>query len=338
MSYLDLIDAVNTSISSFLSRRSLKPHLTDKVPSLGYDTAQSLSRILGRQCPSEAGIARTLQEARNSEEIVSDSENGYHATERHPKRRCLGPERTNVHGRTSTLYSRPGNTMLTTMNNPAAFSVASTTMNQGFVSAGAHLRQLGEKELNDTKRGKIQTARQRVGGQIEIAPMKPSVTDKSMDPKQAVDGKSTQRQVCSEATSKFIDPFRHAHLRPYMFLSSSPPPVENEPGQENAEAELPQSTEACSHSAKAGSPISISSSPPPIQKHPGRPRADSCASQSTGKCTALVKKADKVEAPRESSSGAGSGLRGQQPAMSRPSGKRTLGVRRSMNGWANRAR
>ncbi|KAI9785576.1 MAG: hypothetical protein M1816_000387 [Peltula sp. TS41687] len=124
------------SVSSFLDERKLKPHFQERGPRFEYESVQSICRILGRVCPPEDLIEQTSQGLESKEHETCPANSG--------------------RGGTSALYNPRGYLSAVHQNdkkrpidqNPARFTSASLTMTPGFISAGAHLRNITDDKLN----------------------------------------------------------------------------------------------------------------------------------------------------------------------------------------------
>ncbi|KAI9797065.1 MAG: hypothetical protein M1833_005670 [Piccolia ochrophora] len=149
-----------TTTSPFLSHHAVKKHLATKGPSISYDALQSVASILGRVCPSEANIRIACRDLESREDDVwpingtstflnGDGFETYEdadcslALYRDAKRRCTGQQNHSAIWGPSKADSN-GNGRLSTLAGHSKFSVPSTTMHIGFVSAASHLSKLDE--------------------------------------------------------------------------------------------------------------------------------------------------------------------------------------------------
>ncbi|OCL13721.1 UvrD-helicase-domain-containing protein [Glonium stellatum] len=141
-----------TTLSPFISSRSMANVFDTKGPSFRFSVALDLSRILRRPCPPESAIqnARSLVDRLeddlwplDGEEL--DPENSYWDRS-NPNNSAFPPEASSKRRRIETTTAVTTITASVTTQNPTAYSISSTTMQSGFVSAGAHMRILRETE------------------------------------------------------------------------------------------------------------------------------------------------------------------------------------------------
>ncbi|KAI9834371.1 MAG: hypothetical protein M1819_002982 [Sarea resinae] len=156
---------IETSVSHFLSQPSLVHMLEKRGPLFRFSEIQSIARILRRQCPSESDIAASCgvknveddlwptdrdTDGEQSEDSTSWSLQRGHRYQPslHPaaKRRRIDAEwPINPHGAAQAFKPSGLPSTETTMQNPQAFSVSNTSLSNGFMSASAHLQQLGSQ-------------------------------------------------------------------------------------------------------------------------------------------------------------------------------------------------
>jgi DNA helicase-2/ATP-dependent DNA helicase PcrA len=146
-----------TTMCPFLTARTLRPLLDHKGPSLGSIVVQSLSQILRRSLPSKESIIQSSAcleltedtyyplEAEDDKEDESrwngsSGNPSFTMGQRLPKRRRT--ETNEPRDVTSSLYNA---TPTTTMDMASRF-----TSNTGFISAGSHLKVLAEQAPNQT--------------------------------------------------------------------------------------------------------------------------------------------------------------------------------------------
>lgn len=150
-----------TTLSPFLSPTSLKSHLDDKGPSFPFSVTQSIAQILRRVAPcvdfeAAAASLESLEddlfviEEEETEENISkwqerDGEPHYTQGQRPPKRQRV--ELNKADGTAQQTW-RPDYS--TTMTQSASFSTASATLGSGFVSAGSHLKVLNVQYGNQS--------------------------------------------------------------------------------------------------------------------------------------------------------------------------------------------
>ena len=155
-----------TTLSPFLSLKSLASHLDCKGPSFTLDVIQSISSILHRTCPSEAKITEGCKAVQHTQDdfwpsngeedpeedgAAWDDMDGTKAHNTHQqalKRRRVGlgerPERPLLN-QSSTSTSRVTGFSVT-MQDATTLSVPSTSIHSGFTSAGAHLQDLAKRK------------------------------------------------------------------------------------------------------------------------------------------------------------------------------------------------
>ncbi|KAH0561968.1 hypothetical protein GP486_003331 [Trichoglossum hirsutum] len=400
-----------TTLSKFLSHKSLTPHLERKGPSFNYGLIQSISRILNRDCPSEAGIAGSREEAQALEdnlwpltgeekEIGENKGRSWEPDDQVslPQERALKRRRHRVDDASqhptdraqSLVYASSTTTSITTMQNSMNFSIASTTMTAGFVSAGSYLQELGKARLNcaaDEERSRVGKGRepvQAVAPMTQDHPLKAaglrhpgrpsnqsSLTSffvKTASGKEDLNaGRRELESTLRPKPTREIDPLeepgfpvqqqrapthripgalqpaisptlaRHRpravplpHMplcrpttpeagqkpKPYLFLSSSPCAVAEVSGEKGGE-------ERGGDGPSTESPLSVK---------PGKHTASIGATE--GNDVQTSGPPHTASMLRASGGGSGTTSAGAGGAFQR----KTLGVRRSMNGWANRPR
>lgn len=174
----------NTTLSPFLSVKSLASHLDCKGPSFTLDVIQSISYILHRICPSQEDIFQGCKAVQNTEDdfwpsngegnseedgVAWDSTSDTKVHTIHQpgfKRRRVGQgERPDIplpHQCSTSLSRVTGYSV--TMQSATTFSVSSTSIHSGFTSAGAHLQDLVQR-----KSGNVTEIDQDVLSQNEVA-------------------------------------------------------------------------------------------------------------------------------------------------------------------------
>ncbi|CAD6441465.1 169529b8-d927-47b7-9f27-ac7ac4464829 [Sclerotinia trifoliorum] len=147
-----------TATCPFLSARGLRAHLDKKGPPLRSNTVQCLAQILRRTFPTKESIAESSAcleltedtyyplepEDDKQDESKWNLRNGnpyFTKDQRPPKRRRLDTK--DQMGNVSGVFYN--NTPMTTMERVSNF-----TLGGGFVSAGSHLQVLGEQSSNQT--------------------------------------------------------------------------------------------------------------------------------------------------------------------------------------------
>ncbi|KAI9768695.1 MAG: hypothetical protein M1840_004690 [Geoglossum simile] len=363
-----------TTPSEFLSHKALTPHIEKKGPSFSYNLTQSIARILNRDCPSEASIMDSLGDMENLEdnlwpttgednEIKGEGGDNWEvgggfkerASKRQRLRNGMPQPLTDM---TRTLVSAPHiATSTTTMQRSTSFSVASTTMTANFVSAGSYLQDLDKGKSGSAageecdRVGKRRKPSQVVDQTTQDLPLKvasakafkrsgdqPSLrgffpktvgdkedlhTGQGFEPPQPKPstkvGPSEKTRISTQQTASMhripqpaIPPPLANHRPRAAPLPYTPPqPTSPQPGQEHK-------------------PYIFLSSPPPENAH---------------------RKGIKPESPSEKKPREPVGGNDVRPAKSphmmttaqvqatgsSGSQRRTLGVRRSLNGWTSRA-
>ncbi|KAI9768506.1 MAG: hypothetical protein M1839_004028 [Geoglossum umbratile] len=364
-----------TTLSEFLSHKSLTPHLEKKGPSFKYSLAQSIARILNRNCPSEASIMASLGDLETVEddlwpitgeanEIKGGREEDWEVDrdsllqDRAMKRRRLHNHDMSqaLTDRAQTLVSTSRiATSATTMQSSAGFSIASTTMTAGFVSAGSYLQGQGKGRLSRAadeggdQMGKRGMHEQVVGPIMQDLPLK---TAGMKAPKRLGDQPSLTNFFAKTASDK-----RDSHTEQGLELSRLQTTMKIGPSEKPIQQavslhRLPQPAipaPLANHRPRAAPLPRIPpkpTSPQPGQRHNTYVFLSSSPSEKAHR---------EGEAEPESPLGKGAGTpaegSGIRPAESTHATaivqaqaacgggfqRRTLGVRRSLNGWANRA-
>ena len=141
-----------TTLSPFISSRSMTNVFDPKGPSFRFSVTLDLSRILRRPCPPES----TIQNARSLVDRVEDDlwpldgeeldpENNYWDRSE-PSNSTFPLQVPSKRRRVEATTAVTTITASVTTHNPAAYSISSTTIHSGFVSAGAHMKILREAE------------------------------------------------------------------------------------------------------------------------------------------------------------------------------------------------
>lgn len=143
------------TLCQFLTSNSLKHHMEDHGPSLTASVTQCIAQVLRRGLPSEVVIAQSCRTIKSIEDNIwpvdgiEDSKSrdmewsgkhSYTEGQQPYKKRRLDSEF--LGGRS---HSETDATYKTTMNQVSGFSVASTTLGSDFMSAGSHLKTLNEQ-------------------------------------------------------------------------------------------------------------------------------------------------------------------------------------------------
>ncbi|KAE8453719.1 hypothetical protein EG329_009230 [Mollisiaceae sp. DMI_Dod_QoI] len=174
-----------TTLSPFLCPPSLAPFLDQRGPSLRSSTVQTMAQILRRALPSVESITKSSQLLLSTEDNLfpvdgeedeDEKRSRWNSTssnptftmgQQAPKRRRIELGRSvSDFGERSESNWKPS--YRTTMDRATSFTSASVTLKTGFVSAGSHLQVLNEQSVNcaatklqeaDTKDPQAQTRR-----------------------------------------------------------------------------------------------------------------------------------------------------------------------------------
>ena len=150
--------------SPFLSCKTVSPHLQDKGPLFSHNVVMDIARNLGRERPTETEIHRASKGLPSVEDDLGalyramshgpsrklNEVNGHEAEEQSThdsKRRCMGAGGVGNGSRLPSIHAPAAHSTSTTMQSSATFSVTTTTMNSGFMSAGSHMRELDKQGL-----------------------------------------------------------------------------------------------------------------------------------------------------------------------------------------------
>lgn len=157
--------AEQTALSPFLAHPSLGKLLDQKGPLLRSSAVQSIAQILRRALPSAQSISKSSAMLTNTEDdrFPVDGEDGEHDNDlkwnlttgsQHYTMGQQAPKRRRIElGRpvsSSEAVSEPNwkPSYATTMDRASTLTSASVTMKSGFVSAGSHLQALKEQSVN----------------------------------------------------------------------------------------------------------------------------------------------------------------------------------------------
>ncbi|KAI9752551.1 MAG: hypothetical protein M4579_005588 [Chaenotheca gracillima] len=142
-----------TTLSPFLSCKSLKGHLMESGPSFNFDLKDSISRILDRPMPSQADIEQrsmslpsleddvwpvdgSFPPTQNTDRVASEldySARGHHNRLQNPS----GANMSSTLGTNTTSFSTRSRGLHTSLS-----SGAPNSLNTGFVTVGSHLGQI----------------------------------------------------------------------------------------------------------------------------------------------------------------------------------------------------
>jgi DNA helicase-2/ATP-dependent DNA helicase PcrA len=155
----------NSTLSPFLEPPSLAPLLNERGPSLRSSTIQTIAQILRRPLPSAESISKSSCFLRSAEDDlfpINDNEEetreefDWHSGAGKPTftKGQRAPTRKRVElGRSTSLIEQGckaslGSTYPTTMDRASSFKASSVAVNTTFVSAGSHLQALKEESVN----------------------------------------------------------------------------------------------------------------------------------------------------------------------------------------------
>ena len=156
----------DTTLSPFLSQSRTQTLFATRGCKFGYSTTQDLSRILRRACPSEGSIATSRiglehteddQWPENGEDPRNRGDNlnsdifyhSHYSSGPYPSYSTSEPKR-----------AAAGILSATTMQQPHSFSVATATLTTGFVSANARMKEIQSQTQQDTAEKKKDLKRQ----------------------------------------------------------------------------------------------------------------------------------------------------------------------------------
>ncbi|OCK82520.1 UvrD-helicase-domain-containing protein [Lepidopterella palustris CBS 459.81] len=144
----------NTTLSQFIAPRNVTRVVDTKGPSFGFGVTQDLARILRRPCPPES----VIQGARGLIERAEDDLWPLDGEELDPENNYWEPSNINSDTLPTSLPSKrrrvEAMTAVTTFaasvttQNPSGYTVSSTTIKSGFVSAATHMQTIREIEAS----------------------------------------------------------------------------------------------------------------------------------------------------------------------------------------------
>lgn len=250
-----------TTLSPFISSRSMANVFDPKGPSFRFSVTLDLSRILRRPCPPES----TIQNARSLVDRIEDDlwpldgeeldpENSYWDRSE-PSNSTFPLAVPSKRHRVEATTAVTTITASVTTHNPAAYSISSTTIHSGFVSAGAHMKILRETEVakeaalkkarrdesgtNTAGLSTTKTAKKRLAGQGSITNFfaRPSVTTVQGNGRPAQSTASSKQSVLSKpslqrswpAVLNNVSNVRSASHTPYVPPSTSTHKPRSEP-------------------------------------------------------------------------------------------------------------
>ena len=348
-----------TILSPFLLATSVTPLLDQHGPPFQSSTVLSISQILGRNLPSASSISKFSESLKSREDdlfpINGENEDIYDngkwtskagnptftMGQRAPKRQRieLGRSTSNIK---EGLKSDWKPQYATTMDRASSFTSATVTIKAGFVSAGSHLQALTEQSVNCIVESR----------QTEDEPLKSKATAKSTA--KALEGQSTLMSFLGKSESRPLkriasttnepecakDPTNFSQatiagrninqLRP---ISSNYEPICISPSLANhrlaaGQASIRPRTGIPVEQHKRNDYVFLSSSPP-------RPKTITSEVEPVAEksFTSLTTKPPLLPLIRPAITMHTTSI----PMAQNLNGtKKTLGVKRSMNGWANR--
>ncbi|KAG0644684.1 P-loop containing nucleoside triphosphate hydrolase protein [Tuber brumale] len=362
-----------TKLSQFLTHRSLHPLLNSRGPTLGFSSVQSVSRILGRECPSEvqiqiavdkSGVESTLDDQFPDKDPSESDSEGDDLDEdgARLKRRRLQSEQA------SSKANRPldeGFRPVISRERPAGkMEKPPPGVVVGFKSAGSHMQELRGARLNqEAERARVEKEKKiqdptmaeppkKSGGLTKGAPATASRSNK-----RPADQGSLLRhfgQKMAEPVGKVVPPKAHTATEIIMHRS-----IRDKNLKEQIE-ELPQPkfpVRPDHHSgvmllssspARVPSKIrrkkeEIPSSPPPAFSVPFSRHLESAVAEryaeieetTTGASAAVIRSATASSNTTRATNPNAAAITATATIARK---RRTLGVRRSMgDGWRNRA-
>lgn len=350
------------TISPFLAPSSLRPFLDDKGPTFNHNLIQSITLILNRPFPLNIDFEGlpSLEDdlwPLNGEEADeerrkwegSDGNPHYTQGQRPAKRQRID---NNEISKSTRETWQPAN--MTTMDQVATFSTASTTLKSGFVSAGSHLKVLSEKSINFAGEKSASLITKGARGNASVS--EEQIRDQKL-------GKASKsRNIRGSEEQKNIASF---------FTMPNPPP-RKPPGTVFATQRVPpkehknNSQSATGLSIPGSAPANGSGILPSLANHrlgtaklsaPGRYRIEEeslnkkpyvCFSSSPPRPEALIQEAERTSAVKPVEFDVAQGVEivmRVQPAKTMHTTtmshmntltKKSLGVRRDLKGWGNR--
>ena len=301
-----------TQPSVFTEDNAVKRLLDSRGPSLKHGDVQCMSRILGRQCPSEARVSDILEQIPSMEDDFA-------------------PLETNEIFHESRAYSGAA-----TGRDSSHYAASTATMNTGFVTATSHLQNLGQQTLTS-----LDGNRKR--------PASPS---------------KLQRDGCIQETTPCPSKIKAKGAIDSFFAprgSSATGPAESRDSTDTPSRRVTSSSDVgkSKHAPSAPSnqyyppslPRDLSSHRPSARPNPKRPRvmSDDAEADHAKAYSFLSSPAEAADSGRDAAGEPSTGNAAHEKPMTRSDppaasmgaqshkGKRTLGIRRGMDGWDARA-
>lgn len=359
----------DTTLSPFLTPPSLAPHLDQKGPSLRSSTIQSIAQILRRGLPSAESISQSSASLLSVEDDLFPKEGKEDVHDMEVRLSCItggnptftmgqnAPKRRRVElGRTisNPVEGNANNwktTHATTMDRASSFTTATITMKSGFVSAGSHLQVLKEQAVNVSTQDidEVEWPRPSKGYRSENTKKSKSLEDQGTlfnflgkpEPKRAAPLKiETTKPFAQFSTPRAFNQPRPT--APYVAETSIDPTLSTHrlPATTNPAIRRQHLPSQAEPQAKRNDYVFLSSSPPrpkhPIVEKPLKPPPGLVAKPPLlplirppicppSRPTSVSMHETSIDRLKNAGGGVGGVGKGK-----------TLGVRRSMNGWAAR--
>ena len=358
-----------TTLSPFLTPPSIAPLLDQKGPSLRSSTIQSIAQILRRNLPSAESISLSSSSLPSIEDDLFPKEGKEDVHEMEVRLNSItggnptftmgqhAPKRRRVELGRSISNPVEGNadnwktTHATTMDRASSFTTATITMKSGFVSAGCHLQVLKEQSVN--------VSTQDIDEVDRLRPSKGNRTE-STKKSQSLEGQGTLFNFLGKPEPKRAAPPKVDTTKPFTQFSTSrtfnkPRPIASYVAETSIDPtlsthRLPTTTNPAIRrqhppsqaepQAKRNDYVFLSSSPPrpkhPIVEEPLEPPPGLVAKPPLlplirppicppSRPTSVCMHETSIDRLKNAVGGVGGVGKGK-----------TLGVRRSMNGWAAR--
>ena len=344
-----------TTLSQFLSTKKVSRYLASKGPAVSPNTVNDISRVLRRGCPTEAHILEASKNLQSYEDNLwpvnaedskavqarwskwDEARGNEHVAKR---RRVNGGEKVEpVAEKTTYMLSTIGGT--TTMQNSSSFSCNGKS---GFISAASQMQHI-EKEKStyassnallgaskrpakansDNKAGSQHNLVSLWGGGKHHAKMEESVLPETLEEEDYQKAVRASTETLAQASNNY------SHVTPREPLSVLPQVLATHRLPITSSSTRPTLTIDGDEPAKKQY-IFLSSSPPPIESVPEAVEVDV---EDSHDCAMVGLKGNIRLTDIRPATTFHSTTVSQVSAMS-GAAKRTLGVRRSMNGWSTR--
>jgi DNA helicase-2/ATP-dependent DNA helicase PcrA len=357
-----------TTLSPFLTPPSLAPLLDQKGPSLRSSIVQSIAQILRRNLPSPGSISISSASLLSIEDDLFPKEGKEDAYETEARLNSMtgnmsftmgqqAPKRRRIElgHSASNLEEGPERnwkpTYATTMNRASSFTSAAMTLRTGFVSAGSHLQVLKEQSVNvsasqdledierqpkkrapETKKSKALEGQGTLFNFLEKSEPQKTPALATKDPDISTVCRETPTQFST--TRAWTQPRPTSTYVPATYIDHSLSTHRLNPA--NTSIKIRPRQPAQPESQKRNDYVFLSSSPP-RPKHPiieeekvEKPAGLAALPLTTPPVSMHETSVERLKGLK--GGGNGIGIRG----LSGSGVGKTLGVRRSMNGWAAR--